>query len=66
MRPWHFARMRILGHRPKQPFQAQAGNWVFFWMHIRFAARDPITRRHRVVGTHTHLAMHTLGLDGVE
>lgn len=58
MRPWHFARMRIPGHRPGEPFKAPAGNWVFFWIHIRFPAR--------VIGTRTHLAMHTIGLDGVE
>jgi hypothetical protein len=42
----------------KLPFQATAGNWVFFWIYV---LRTP-----RVVGTQTVLAMTTIGLDGVE
>lgn len=63
MRAWHWARMRI-GRSPwvtdneKLPFQAQAGNWVFFWIYV---LRTP-----RVVGTQTLLPMTTIGLDGVE
>ncbi|MBB3980141.1 hypothetical protein GGQ64_005388 [Rhizobium azooxidifex] len=64
-RPWHWARMKINPKWPwpvqpgeELPYQAPAGNWIFFWIYVR--------RTSRVLGTRTFIPMTTLGLDGVE
>jgi hypothetical protein len=49
--PWKMDNDRV-------PFQADAGNWVFFWIYV---LRTP-----RVIGTQTLIPMQTIGLDGVE
>lgn len=59
--PWHWSRMQIPSLNPWRedtPFQAEAGNWVFFYIYLR--------RTSRVLGTRAYIPMHTLGMDGVE
>lgn len=64
MKPWHFTRIKIDAVYPwpekaRTPYQASAGNWVFFWIHWRHDATKSPFRN-------TFQAMTTLGLDGVE
>lgn len=64
MKPWHYSRIKIPGveiwsNPDPLPRQAPAGNWVFFFIHYRHDATKTPFRN-------TFLAMHTLGLDGVE
>lgn len=62
MRPWHYARIKFKAPYPYQdrpiPFQAPAGNWVFFYIHYRHNAKLSPFRQ-------SFVTMHTLGLDGV-
>lgn len=64
MTPWHYARIKINAAYPwpeknQTPFQASAGNWVFFWIHWRHNAKKSIFRN-------SYQSMTTIGLDGVE
>ncbi|WP_085044313.1 hypothetical protein [Ensifer aridi] len=62
MKPWHYSRIKIPALYPwerETPYQAPAGNWVFFWLHYRHDATKTPFRE-------SYVPLHTLGLDGVE
>lgn len=62
MKPWHYSRIKIPALHPwkesREPYQAPAGNWCFFWIHFRHDATKTPFRN-------TFFPMHTLGMDGV-
>lgn len=63
MRPWHYSRIKIPSEKPPHikeslPYQAIAGNWVFFFIYIFHDTKDNPMRE-------SYYSMHTLGLDGI-
>lgn len=55
MTPWYWSRIRFI--RTDIPFQALAGNWVFFWVSRR--CNHPVFPQ-------TRFPMTTIGLDGID
>lgn len=61
MTSWRYSRIKLplwdSYHRPGEPHQADAGNWVFFWIGVPGEKGSAFR--------HTNYSMTTLGLDGV-